>query len=73
MLIICILFFRIASLEICGYEYCPVIHLRFKEPGDSRESDQQILDTVASDCRFGSCHSKIFEIIPTPRYSTICL
>lgn len=41
----------IASLEICGYEYCPVIHLRFKEPGDSRESDQQILDTIASDCQ----------------------
>ena len=37
-------------MKVCGEEVCPVIYLVLVEPGTSREKDEQLLQTVASEC-----------------------
>ena len=33
-----------------GEDICPVIYLSLLEPGNSREKDEQLLQTVANEC-----------------------
>ena len=39
-----------AGVKVGGDDICPVIYLLLVEPGNSREKDEQLLQTVANEC-----------------------
>ena len=41
---------RCVGVMVGGEDICPVIYLSLLEPGNSREKDEQLLQTVANEC-----------------------
>lgn len=42
--------YRLEGLECCGEALSPVLHLRLTRPSPSRQSDEQLLQSIADEC-----------------------